>query len=811
MAELPSQARVVIIGGGAVGCSCLYHLTQAGWRDVVLLEKTELTAGSTWHAAGNCPNFVGSWPIMRLQHYSTELYRRLGDAVDYPINYHVTGAVRLAHSRDRMQEFRHGVSMAERQGIPLALLDTDEIRERHPFVETHDIVGGLWDETDGDIDPAQLAQAFARGARQGGGRTVGHCPVTAAVWRGHEWELTTPQGTIRAEYVVNAAGYRAPEVGRLFGRHVPAVAMAHQFLVTEPIEELAAREDKLPLLRDPDVSYYLRQERDGLILGPYEWQATPHWLRRDDPMPDDFSFELFPDDLERLEYYIEDACRRVPLLAQGGIQRVINGPIPYTPDGSPLIGPMPGVPNAFEACVFTFGIVQAGGAGKVLAEWVTEGETEWDMWTADPRRFTEFATADYCVAKAVEGYSHEYAIGYPHEESPVGRPLRTDPLYGVLRDRGALFGARGGWERPTWFPRPGVDEPSDARTFDRPHWHAEVGAEVEAVCAGAGLIDLPGFSRFAVHGPGAADWLEGLIAGRLPRTGRVGLAYMLTPRGGVRSEFTIARFAADSFWLIGAGSAAWHDRDWLLTHRPADARFSVADLTEQWGTLLLAGPRARAILSELTPVDVSAAALPWLAHTPIEIGPGRGHVLRINYAGELGYELHVPMPALVGVDERVRAVGAKHGLSDFGIYALDSMRLEMGYPGWKAELTTERGPLASGLARFVAAERGGFPGAEAVQAEQRDGPSMQLVTLVVAAGDGPDAPAHAGVRADGALVGGVTSGGWGHRVGASLALAFVDAGHAAPGTELTVDIHGARRPATVRRAPLVTRTPDASP
>ena len=350
MSEFPSTARVVIIGGGAVGASCLYHLAKAGWRDCVLLEKNELTAGSTWHAAGNVPTFSTSWSVMNMQRYSTELYRGLGKAVDYPMNYHVTGSIRLAHSDARMQEFQRAKGMGKSQGMELEILGLDEIKAHYPFLETHDLKGALYDPNDGDIDPAQLTQALAKGARDLGAKIIRFCPVTAVEWLGDEWKITTPNGEIRAEYVVNAAGYRAGELGKMFGRDVPCVSLAHQYLITEPIAELTARDEKLPLLRDPDSSYYLRQEKDGLLLGPYEKNCRAHWLSSDDPMPDDFSFQLYNDDLERLEWYIEDACKRVPLLGSVGITRVVNGPIPYAPDGLPLLGQMPGVKNAFEAC-----------------------------------------------------------------------------------------------------------------------------------------------------------------------------------------------------------------------------------------------------------------------------------------------------------------------------------------------------------------------------------------------------------------------------------------------------------------------------
>ncbi len=425
MADLPTQARVVIIGGGAVGASCLYHLAKAGWSDCVLLEKNELTAGSTWHAAGNVPTFSASWSVMNMQRYSTELYRGLGEAVDYPMNYHVTGSIRLGHTKERRQEFERVKGMGRYQGMDIEMVDIAEVKKIYPFMETHDLSAVLYDPYDGDIDPAQLTQALAKGARDMGAKIIRFCPVTGARRDGDDWMIETAQGEIRCEYVVNAAGYYAQQVGRMFGRDVPMMVMSHQYMLTDEIPEIEEwskdnNGSKLPLLRDVDSSYYLRQEKNGLNLGPYERNCQGAWMTASDPMPDDFSFQLYPDDLERLEWYIEDAMACVPLLGAGGVSNVINGPIPYAPDGNPLIGPMPGVPNAFEACVFTFGIAQSGGAGKVLAEWVTEGGTEWDMWSCDPRRFTGWCDQDYCDQKGMEVYGHEYAMHFPTTNGPPG-------------------------------------------------------------------------------------------------------------------------------------------------------------------------------------------------------------------------------------------------------------------------------------------------------------------------------------------------------------------------------------------------------
>ena len=800
MADFPTQARVVIIGGGAVGASCLYHLAKAGWTDTVLLEKNELTSGSTWHAAGNCPNFAGSWSIMKMQNYSTRMYATLAEDVDYPINYHVTGAVRLAHSEDRMDEFRHVSSMARYQGIDIHMMTNEEMKSVYPFLETHDLVGGLWDETDGDLDPAQLTQALAKGARDLGARVVRFAPVTAINrLPGGEWDVVTPKGTMRAEIIVNAAGYRAAEIGRMIGREIPEVALSHQYLVTEDVPELAGLDKKIPLLRDPDSSYYLRQEGGGLLLGPYEFDARAYWHTAADPMPEDFSFQLWNDDLDRLEWYIDDACKRVPILGTAGIKRVINGPIPYAGDGLPLIGPTPGIPNAFEACTFTFGIVQAGGAGKILTEWVTEGETEWDMWSVDPRRYTEFATKSYTVAKAIETYSHEYAMHPPHHEWPAGRPAFTSPLYEKLKAKGARFSSRGGWEKPTWYGEPGAEDPPE-------NWHHgvwfEPGAEESrAVMEDVGICDLTAFGRFELKGPRAAAWLETMITGALPKPGRIILAYFCDNQGRILTEMTLNRFSEDHFWLLTAAGAIWHDMDWLNKHMPADAAFTIEDITQGWGTLMIAGPKARDVLSQVVANDLSNEAFPWLTHQPVSIGMARGTMIRVNYVGELGWELHLPLSTMVGAYDLIWAAGEAHGIRDFGVYAMESMRIEKCYRSWKADLSTDYTGLMGGLDRFIRLNKPEFIGRQALLEESQTGRTEKFAPLIVEAGTA-DAPYLATVWQGDDRVGLVTSGGYGHRVGKSIALAHIRTDLAEPGTELEVGIFGERCKAVVTTEPI---------
>lgn len=802
MAEFAS-ARVVIIGGGAVGVSALYHLAKAGWTDCLLLEKNELTAGSTWHAAGNVPTFSSSWSIMNMQRYSAELYRGLGAAVDYPMNYHVTGSVRLGHSRERLQEFQRVVGMGRYQGMDLQILSPDEIASKYPFLETHDLTGALYDPYDGDIDPAQLTQALAAGARQMGARIERFCPVNGVSRVGGEWVLETPKGTVRAEIVVNAAGYYAREVGKMFGRDLPMMVMSHQYMLFDTIPELEAWTKevghKLPLLRDVDSSYYLRQEKNGFNLGPYEGNCRAHWVTPDDPFPQDFSFQLFPDDLERLEWHINDAMARVPLLAKAGLSKVINGPIPYTPDGNPLLGPMPGVPNAYEACVFTFGICQAGGAGKVLAEWVTEGATEWDMWSCDPRRFTGFEDQDYCVKKGMEVYGHEYAIHFPHHVWPEGRMKKLSAVHDRTAALGAQFGPYNGWERALWYAAPGDDTSEQAqRTWDREGpWFRAVKAECQAVRDAAGILDLPGFSRFRLTGAGAAEWLGRQITGKLPPLGRLGLAYFADDKGRIVTEMSVARLGDDDLLLITAATAQLHDGDWLRKHLAPG--LALADETADWSTQILTGPKARDILAACSDADLAKG---WLTHQIAHIAGAELRLMRVSFAGELGWEIHSRVADTAKVWDAVMAAGAPLGLKPFGMFALNSLRVEKGYRAWKGDLSTDYTVLQGGLERFVDWSKPDFRGKAALEAEKQRGVAKRFCTLVIEAGD-QDPPYMSTIWHDGRVVGEVTSGYWGHRVGACIGLGMLRADLNLPGQAVEVEIFGTRHPATVQEdAPL---------
>ncbi len=789
------EVRALVIGGGAVGCSCLYHLARLGLTDCVLVERDDLTSGSTWHAAGNCPTFSTAPSLMRLQQYSVALYRRLAADPAYPINYHVTGSVRLAHTGERMDEYRHVLAVAEGIGLSYELLSPQALRERHPLVELDDLRGALWDPEDGDIDPAQLTQALAAAARVLGARVLRFTRVIALeALPDTRWRVRTDKGEFIAATVVNAAGYRAGEIMALVGRSLPLVTLSHQYLVTGDIPELAAGTGRVPLLRDPDVSYYLRQERQSLILGPYERRARAHWL---EGIPEDFSYKLFADDLERAEPYIEAACARVPVLAQAGIRRVVNGPIPYSPDGNPYIGPAHGLKNFYHCNTFSFGITQAGGAGKALAEWVVHGAPEWDLWALDPRRFTGYATPRYTLARALEVYEHEYAPAFPLEERSAGRPLRTSPLHDVLRGRGARFGVRGGWERALWYQQ-GEGPTAPELTFRRGSAGFEaVAAEVAAVRNGVGIADLPGFTKFLVEGDGAECFLDSLVCSKLPRPGRIALAYALNARGGIESEFTLTRLAPDRFYAVSAASAEHHDEDLLRARLKADAKVRITPVTEAYGTLILAGPRARELLGAVTGADLSNAAFPWLSARTVHIGAAAVWALRVNYVGELGWELHVPCAELAAVYARLQEAGRALGLRHFGLQAIDSLRMDKAYRGWKSDLEGGFTPLDAGLERFVDLDKGEFPGRAALLRQAREGARLRMVTLVLEErGDGEALPASPVFRGA-ERIGEVSSGAYSHTLGCSLALAYLRRAEATEGARVSITVLGEPRAARV--------------
>ncbi len=797
---MKTHAKVVVIGGGVVGCSALYHLAERGWTDTVLVEMDELTSGSTWHAAGNIPTFSGTRNMIKLQHYSTQLYDKLSKDPDYPINYHQTGSIRLAQDQARMEEFHHVSAMANAMGIEYEMIDLAEMKKRNPFLEDHELQGALWDPYDGDIDPSQLTQALASKARKMGAEINRFTKVTGLERVGSEWKVKTDKGDIQCEYIINAGGYRGAEIGEFAGKYLPLVSMEHQYLVTESIPELEGHDGLIPLVRDPDDSYYLRQEKTGLILGPYEWQATPHWA--DGKIPDNFAYELYPDDLDRLEWYIEQACARMPILGTVGVQRVINGPIPYSPDGNPYVGPAFGLPNFFHCCGFSFGICQGGGAGKSIAEWLIDGQPEWDLWSLDPRRYTEYANQKYVVDRATELYQNEYAIHFPEDEWPAGRPALTTATYERVKAKGAQMGARGGWERATWFPQNGdsADMPEKGSFHHKP-WFSAVAAECKHVREKVGLLDLGGFSKYELSGEGAAKWLDSLIAGNLPKVGRLTLSYFCTPTGGLWCEMTITRLDEDHFILVTAAAAKWHDYQWLVDHMPAEHALDLRDITDKYGTLVVAGPQSRDVMQKLSNNDFSNSAFPWLTCQRLVLEGADVIALRVNYVGELGWELHVPVEKQVALYDALMNVGKEYGIRDFGMYAMESMRLEKCYRAWKAELDHEYSPLRSGLSRFVNLDKPDFIGKQALVDELANGLPDLFVPFVLD-DDTCDAVYGCPVLQNGEVVGYTTSGGYGHYVQKSIALGYIRTDLAKPGTKVQINVLGKMREAEVVAEPI---------
>ena len=619
------------------------------------------------------------------------------------------------------------------------------------------------------------------------------------------WIVHTEKGDIECDYVVNAAGYYAQRVGEWFkpygGRTLPMMVMEHQYLLTEQIPEVEAwskeHGGKLPLIRDVDVSYYLRQEKNGYNLGPYEPNCKGHWLDENDKMPEDFSFQLWQEDLDRIEDIVVDAMARVPLMETSGVSSVINGPIPYAPDGLPLIGPMPGVKNAFENCVFTFGIAQGGGAGKVMAEWIVDGGTEWDMWAVDPRRYTDYTDQDYCNVKGMEVYGNEYAMHFPHHEWPAGRDKKLSPIHDRIIAAGGVMGAYNGWERANWFAQDGDDTSHEAtQTWGRNGpWQQRIKEECEAVRDAAGILDLPGFSRYRLQGEGAAEFLRGLATGGIPKVGRIGLIYIADDRGRIVTEMSVMRLDEDFFFLITAASAEWHDFDLLQRHAPKDAAFTLTNVTKEFMTQIFTGPKTRDILAEISDADLSKG---WLTHQSAQINGTWVQLVRVSFAGELGWEIHTKVEDTATVYDDVMAAGQKHGLKPFGMYALNSLRIEKGYRAWKGDLSTDYTMLQGGLERFVKLDKPqDFPGKAAILNEKQQGVTKSFVTLTVDAKDA-DAPHMSCIWHNGEIVGETTSGAYGYRVGASIALGMIRPDLNVAGTEVEVEIYGEKCKAVVQ-------------
>ena len=789
---MKSRTKVVVIGGGIAGCSTLYHLTREGWSDVVLVERNELTSGTTWHSAAQVTNFGMNQTMVGLKTHSINLYKELAEDPDYPINYHhADGGIRLANTEEQMQGYRHFASMARGMDVHFEVIDAEECARRHPLISTDNLLGGLWDPLDGDIDPAQLCQALARRARHAGAEVYRNTPVTALTQHKDDtWTVHTEKGDIDCDIVVNACGYRVNEVGAMMGVHHPVASMEHQYFLTEEIHAIKEAGHRMPLLRCPISDYYCRQEKNGLLVGFYEQECKPWGMDGIDP---NFVNALCPDDLDRVTDVLEGAFARMPALMETGIHTIVNGPITYTIDGAPLVGPIPGKRNAFCIIGLRAGLGEGGGHGWLLAQQIVHGEACYDTWVLDPRRFTGHANVELTSLKAIEDYQNEFRFHFPHEHRPAGRPAKTTPLTPVLAAEGAEFTTVNGWERVDYIKPTSDFHPSLSFHFDEAF--DIVAAEVRNVQENVGLCEVNGFNRFEITGADRHAFLGRMFCGTVTkRPGRVGLGYMLNHHGMIKGEATIANLPAsdrgpERVWYGSAAASEYHDRDWLTQQLVESEDVQIRSLTNDQTILVLAGPKSRDVLKAVSRADWSAEAFPWLSVRECFIGFAPATVMGVSFSGELAYEIHVPNASLYAAYLALRAVGEAHGLNLFGARAVESMRLEKGFLHWKADLITEFDPYETGLDRFVKLEKGDFIGRAAVLERQAKGPQKKLTTLRV---DAKHAPAYGGasLMQGSEVVGTVTSGEWGHRVGENLAYAFVMPELARVGSRMQLDLLG---------------------
>jgi len=790
---MKTTTRAVVIGGGIAGCSTLYHLTQEGWSDVVLVERDELTSGTTWHSAAQVTNFGGNQTMVGLKSHSIALYKELAEDPEYPINYHhADGGIRLANTEAQMEGYRHFASMARGMGVNFEVIDAAECAKRHPLISTDNLLGGLWDPLDGDIDPAQLCQALARRARKAGAEIYRHTPVTGLTQhKDHSWTVHTSKGDIDCEIVVNACGYRVNEVGSMMGVHHPVMSMEHQYFVTEPIQQIIDAGHRMPLLRCPISDYYCRQEKQGLLLGFYE-QGCKTWGM--DGIDPNFTNALCPDDLDRVTDVLEGAFARMPALLEAGIHTVVNGPITYTIDGLPLVGRIPGKRNAYCIIGLRAGLGEGGGHGWLLAQMIAHGEACYDTWCLDPRRFTGHGNAELTALKAIEDYQNEFRFHFPHEYRPAGRPIKTTPLTPVLASEGAEFDVVNGWERMAYI-KPSSDF-KETHSFRFNETFDVVAEEVRAVSSSVGLAEVNGFNRIEITGTGIHDWLEGLFCGRVQRnTGKVGLGYMLNYQGNVKAEATITNIEEGRVWYGSAAASECHDMEWLEDHLPKDGSISLKSLTNECTTLVLAGPKARTVLAEVTRLDCSPESFGWLSVRQAFVGIAPAVIMSVSFSGEEAFEIHLPNNQLYAGYIALRRAGQSHGLRLFGSRAVESMRMEKGYLHWKADLLTEFNPEETGLDRFLDMQKD-FIGKSALVKMKTDGPRRKLVSLQI---DCSHAPSHSGasIKKGEDVIGTVTSAAWGYRVGKNLAYGFVDPEMSEIGTNLTVDVLGSPETAIV--------------
>ena len=795
---MKKQAQVVVIGGGVVGCSVLYHLTKLGWTDIMLIERSELTSGSTWHAAGGFHTLNADTNMAALQGYTIRLYRELEELTGQSCGLHHVGGITLATSEDRFDYLKAERAKHRYMGLDTHIVTPEEIRELSPITNVDGVLGALYDPLDGHLDPSGTTHAYARAARMAGAEVVLRNPVLETNARADgTWDVVTQQGTVHAEHIVNAAGLWAREVGALTGVYLPLHPMEHQYLVTEDVAEVYDREQELPHVMDPEGESYLRQEGRGLCIGFYEQACDPWGV---DGTPQDFGHELLDDKIDRISHSVEFAYRRFPVLGRAGIKRIINGPFTFAPDGNPLVGPVPGLRNYWSACAVMAGFSQGGGVGLSLAQWMVEGEPERDIFAMDVARFGDWTTTGYTRRKAKENYQRRFSISYPNEELPAGRPFNTTPAYGIWKSQRAVFGSMYGMEAVNYFAPEG--EPlEEIPSFRRSNAFRATAEECRAVREAVGINEIHNFGKYFISGPGARDWLDTIMAGRLPKVGRLTLTPMLSYNGKLIGDFTVTALTDECFQLTASfGAQAYHLR-WFQKHLP-DSGVSIENVSTKRLGFQIAGPNARELLSRVTRADVSAGSFKFMDAKRLEVGLCDALVQRVSYTGDLGYEIYVDVDEQVSLYHTLTEAADGLGLKPFGMRAMMSLRLEKSFGSWLREFKPDYLPGETGMDRFVAYDKPvDFIGKAAAMAEKENGPARKLCTFVVDAEDA-DVWGDEPIWFDNEVCGFVTSGGYAHYSRKSVAIGFVPSELIRSGLEVEIEILGTRRKALMLDEPL---------
>ena len=788
---MKSHARVVVVGGGVMGVGLLYHLALEGWRDIVLVEKGELTSGSTWHAAGQCPHFNSSLNMTKVHVYGTQLYPQLEKLTGQAVSWHGCGGLRLATTDEEVNWLKYVYGVSRLAGYEAEIIGPSEVKQYHPYLETFGVKAAFRTVSDGHVAPADITNAMAAGARQLGAEIYRRNRVRdIKLLPSGEWRVFTENGNIDCQHVVNAAGSYCDVVGSWTGHNVPIANMLHHYVITEALQELIDLKQELPVVRDPYSHAYLREETHGVLVGPYEtatahvcWDgAQPRW---------DYESELEAPELDRIMPWLEKATERLPLFGKAGVKSIVSGAITHTPDGVYLSGPAHGAPNYWMHCGASIGICQGGGAGKYLAQWMVHGQAEINMREFDPRRFGNWASREYTTEVAIADYHHMYYCYKPAEQHQVGRGLRKSSLYDTLKAEGAQFSQIFGWERPRWYDKSGLGE---AYSFKRSNWWEAVRSECLAVRNEVGLMDLSTFSKFDVRGPDAHAFLDRICANKIPeKDGGIILGHLLNANGFIESEITVTRLAAGHYYVLSAAVAQLHDLDQLNWRRLGSETVSITDVTDDYGVLVLAGPKSREVLQKICHDDLGR----WLTGRIATIAGVDGvRLLRVNYVGELGWELHVPMSEMPKVYQALRQHGDPLGLKLFGTYAMNALRMEKAYRGWGSELTAEIDMYEASMQRFIREAKPDFTGKAASLARKQKGQRMRLVYLEVDNVDS-DCVGNEPVYHDGKVVGVTTSGAFGHAVDKSLAFAYVPPALIALGTEFIILMFSEMRKARV--------------